>query len=554
MEMKIPFKTLRFADTPEQIWGLQMMRLIRRKNEVTMWSPVPRQFTQFKVSYAGVLTGLRGISPGRNLRIKPFVTGVGSNTNLPNRDRPWNMDGGFDMKYGVGSALVLDTTFRTDFSQVEADDQQVNLTRFSLFFPEKREFFLENQGAFRIGDQDSTGQSGGSTALSAPRHDLLPFFSRRIGLSEAGEPIPIVAGARLTGKQRGTTIGLLNIQTRGAAGDRGDNFTAVRLGRDIGQASAVSLFYLGRESTGPRGSNRIAGGEFHLNFRRTIDVNGFGMASTAPGANGFAGRAAINIAEQSYLASAAYTNVADGFRDDLGFVPRRNIGLFTWDASKNVRPKRTYRWIRQYAAGSAGEIFETSSHDTLLSRRVAVYTAEDFADGGTFRTDVNWEYERLTSPYEISRGVFVPPGEYRFRQIVPAVATSRSRTLAGTVKYTNGTFYSGTIDGVEGSVRIRASAHLAGSLDLSRSRVELPQGAFTSNVRRVRLDYSFTTHMFLNALVQYNSATGAWSTNVRYRFIYRPLSDFFVVWSETRAGGIRPQRSLSVKHTLQLSF
>jgi hypothetical protein len=189
IEQAIPFKQLRFPRTRDQIWGMNIFRLIRHSNEQTIWNPVPRQFNQFKMSYAGVLEGLRDIQPGRNIRVKPFVLGKASRTG-PGSRTSW--DGGVDVKVGLASNLVLDGTWRTDFSQVEVDAQQVNLTRFTQFFPEKREFFLENQGAFQIG-----GATNASTAFVSATNDLVPFFSRTIGLSDTGTPIPIVGGLRL---------------------------------------------------------------------------------------------------------------------------------------------------------------------------------------------------------------------------------------------------------------------------------------------------------------------------------------------------------------------
>jgi hypothetical protein len=565
MEMRIPFKTLRFRDVEEQVWGMNVFRLIRRKNEITLWSPVPRQFTQMKVSYAGRLTGIRGIRPGRNLRVKPFATGLASNVPRPDADRRWDADGGVDVKYGLGTALTLDLTYRTDFSQVEADEQQINLTRFSLFFPEKREFFLENQGAFRIGDQDASGQPGGFSASAniAQRRDLLPFFSRRIGLSEAGQPIPIVGGARLTGKQRSYSLGLLNIQTERFNGQAGDNFTAMRVARDVGVSSSIGGFYLGREAAGADGSNRVAshdfnrvaGGSVHLNFRRSIDVNGFVMRSASDGgATGLAGRAALNISENLYAAHLSYTNVSPGFRNDLGFTPRGDIGLTAWGLERRFRPKKTYRWVRTYAMGTVGEVFETSGHDGLLSRRLRVYTDEDFADGGSVRADLDWSYELLTAPFRVSRDIFIPPGEYRFRQISPSFTSDRSRSVSVTFKYTDGEYYSGTIRGAEGGIRVRMNEKLAGTVDYARNTVDLAEGRFDTDLARFRVDYSFTTHMFLNAFVQYTSASRSWLTNVRYRLIYRPLSDFYVVYNDTRTAGQQGQRTIAINHTILLSF
>jgi len=546
MEMRIPFKTLRFPEVEEQVWGMNVFRLMRRKNESTYWSPQPRQFSSFKPSYAGRLTGIRGVRPGQNLQVKPFSTGSFSNVRLPNLDRRWDGDGGIDAKYTVGTSLALDLTYRTDFSQVEVDEQQINLTRFSLFFPEKREFFLENQGAFRIGDQ-SAGRRG------AGRRDLLPFFSRRIGLSATGHPIPILGGARLTGRQGSYALGLLNMQTE-RFGDRpGENFTAARVGRSFGAAS-IAGFYLGREASGAAGFNRVAGGEVHLNFRRTIDVNGFLMGSASSGGvRGQAGRAAFSLLENRYSALLSYTNISPQFRNDVGFFPRGDIGLIAWDVARHIRPSRS-RWLRTVSAGTLGERFENSRHEGLLSRHVRGYLGLDFADGGVFDAAVDSNYERLVKPFEVSRGVVIPPGEYRFRQVIPSWTSNRSRAVSATLAYTGGEFYSGTIQGVSGGLRLRVDEHLAASADYGHNDVDLPEGRFTTELARFRVDFSFTTAMFLNAFVQYNSATRSWLTNVRYRVTYRPLSDFYVVYSDTRASGRPGERTIALKHTILLSF
>jgi hypothetical protein len=319
---------------------------------------------------------------------------------LPNLTRRGDADGGIDAKVGLGTSLTLDLTYRTDFSQVEVDAQQINLTRFSLFFPEKRELFLENQGAFRIGDLNSSGGSG--------RRDLLPFFSRRIGLSSAGQPIPVLAGARLTGRQGDFGMGLLNIQTEGFEGRPGDNFTAVRVTREFG-ASSIGGFYLGREASGEAGFNRVAGADVYLNFRQTIDINAFAMSSASSGGRrGRAARAAFNFSETKYSGALSYTNISPDFRDDLGFVPRGDIGLGAWGAARHFRPDRMRHVFRTISFGAQGERFESSRHEGLLSRRVRAYALQNFAGGGRFETDADWNYELLTEPFEVSEGVVIP--------------------------------------------------------------------------------------------------------------------------------------------------
>ena len=548
MEMKIPFKSLRFPETDEQVWGVNVFRLIRRRNEVTYWSPQPRQYGPHKPSYAGRLTGLRGVRPGRNLYVKPFYTGTASNLALPTINQRRDADGGLDVKYGVTPASVLDVTFRTDFSQVEVDEQQINLTRFSLFFPEKREFFLENQGAFRIGDLDSSGQS------SAARRDLLPFFSRRIGLSAEGQPVPIWGGVRLTGREGAYSLGLLNIQTGAFGGRSGENVTATRIARNYG-ASSIGGFYLGREGSGTTGFNRVGGGEVHVNFRQGIDFNGFAMGSASSGGlTGTAGRAAFNLSESGYSVQASYTNISPRFRDDLGFFPRGDIGLTTWDAARIVRPKGRGEWLRSYSFGTSGEVFENSGHDGLLSRHLRANAEQNLRDGTTFETNLDWNYELLTAPFEVSRDVFIPPGEYRFRQLTHAFSSNKSSRLSGTFGYTGGEFYSGDIRGLSGGFRLRVDEHLAASANYSKNDVTLPQTRFTTDLARFRVDFSFSTTMFLNAFVQYNSATRTWLTNVRYRLVYRPLSDLYLVFNNTNAAGRPDQRTIAIKHTILLSF
>ena len=546
MELKIPFKSLRFPTDEEQVWGINVFRLIRRNNEATYWSPQARQFNPYKPSSAGRLVGLQRIRPGRNLYVKPFWTAGGSTASIRNLNRQWDADLGADLKYGIGSSLALDLTFRTDFSQVEVDEQQINLTRFSLFFPEKREFFLENQGAFRISDQDSSGQ--GTTG----RRDLLPFFSRRIGLSATGDPVPIWGGARLTGRQGAYTVGLLNMQTEAFAGRPSENFTTARIARNFG-ASSIGGFYTGREGSGAAGFNRVAGGDLHLNYRRAIDVNGLVMGSATNGRNGSAVRGALAVNENLYSAQVSYTNITPAFRDDLGFFPRGDIGLAAWDASRIFRPKTGSR-LRSHEYGSSGEVFENSGHDGLQSRHLRAYTQQNLSDGGAFEADLDWNYERLTAPFEVSKGVVLPPGEYRFRQVLSTFSSNKSGRLSGSVGYTGGEFYTGDIRGGTGGVRLRVDEHLAASANYAYNDVSLPQGAFTTHLPRFRVDWSFSTRMFLNAFVQYNSATKTWLSNIRYRLIYRPLSDFYFVYNETRTAGRRDQRTIALKHTILLSF
>jgi hypothetical protein len=364
--------------------------------------------------------------------------------------------------------------------------------------------------------------------------------------------VPIWGGARLTGREGAYTVGLLNMQTEAVGGRASENFTTARIARNFG-ASSLGGFYTGREGGHATGFNRVAGGDLHLNFRRSIDVNALVMSSDTDGTKGSAARGALAMSGTRYSVQASYTNIAPAFRGDLGFFPRGDIGLTAWDASRIFRPRAGSR-IRSHEYGSSGEIFENSGHDGLQSRHLRAYTQQNLSDGGLFEADLDWNVERLTAPFEVSRGVVIRPGEYRFRQVLSTFSSNKSWRLAGSGGITAGEFYSGDLRGWTGGLRLRVNERLAASANYAYNDVVLPEGAFTTHLPRFRMDWSFSTRMFLNAFVQYNSATSTWLTNVRYRLIYRPLSDFYFVYNEQTAAGRPARRTIALKHTMLLSF
>ena len=551
VEMAIPFKSLRFfGGDGEQEWGLQIMRMIRHKNEITMWSPVPRQFTQFRNAYHGVLTGIRHADPGRDFWIKPFVIDS-VEKGFEDDGKGWSNepDGGLDLKYGLASSLTLDASWRTDFAQVEADAQQINLTRFSLFFPERREFFLENQGSFQVGDLGRGGEGGGDDPF------LLPFFSRRIGLRE-GQPVPILAGGRVTGKTGRYGVGLLNMQSREHEGIPGANHTAVRLTREIMQNSAVGAYYFGRESSDEDGYNRVAGADVRLNFRRTIDVDGYVLHSSSRTEEGdpWAGRGAFRWNADLYTTRFSYTHIGEGYRNDLGFTPRRDVGITTWEFERNLRPKSAERWVRQFTIGTEGSLYTETDFDRQLSRLIRIDFSTEFQDGGRFGIDYDRIFELLEEPFEIHENIAIPVGIYGFNQANISYNSDPSKWLSGRVGYKTGGFWDGDIRGWNGSVRVRTSEHLATEVSYQRNEVDLPEGGFNTDLAALRVDYSFTTTMFLNAFIQYNSVANGWLSNIRFNFIHRPLSDIFFVYNEIRTTDEPTERAFIVKFTYRIGF
>src|SRR5688572_4945886 len=408
VEIGVPFKTLRFPSGDVQEWGLQIQRIIRRRNEYATWSPVPRQFSHYSVSYAGRLTGITGVQSGSDLRITPFTTGQFTTGRAGTRGWDRDGDGGVDLKWGVTSSLLLDASYRTDFSQVEADEQQINLTRFSLFFPEKRQFFLESPASFQVG----------LGAVEAQRRDLVPFFTRRIGLSASGQPIPVIGGLRLTGRASDTGIGLLSMQTDEFDGDPGANFTAARIRRDLTSTAALGAFYFGRETTASRSFNRVTGVDLRLVPRPAIEIEAFAMRSETEGEAGdWAGRTSMVLDTNAHRARMGLTHIGDAFRHDLGFVRRRGIATLFGGYERLLRPANTGAFIREHSLGVEFDATGDDRYHQSLTRVGGLTYGLQFRDGATVNARVNTTYERLDAPFNVGPGLRIEAGEHAFDSV-----------------------------------------------------------------------------------------------------------------------------------------
>jgi Domain of unknown function (DUF5916)/Carbohydrate family 9 binding domain-like len=547
IEQAIPFKQLRFPRQADQEWGFNYFRLVRHSNEQATWTPVPRQFNQFKMSYAGVIDGISNVKPGRNIRIKPF--GLGTLTRL-NGTTGTSADGGIDAKIGIGTNLVFDATWRTDFSQVEVDTQQVNLTRYSLFFPEKREFFLENQGSFQIGGFTNTSNS------------FIPFFSRTIGLSDTGSPIPIVGGVRLTGRAGRNTIGILNMQTEeetraGRPSLPAANFTAVRVSRDFLRNSSAGVYVLAKE----RGdvSNRIVGGEVRLNLKRSLNIDGLFMVSdkTAVGTDA-AWRAGMTYDPGKTATSFSYTYLGDQFRDDLGFIPRLAVDILTASVMRRMRPEWSSKTVREWRATLPYTLYLRDGIG-IETQTIAPSITAEFHDASTAVLTFQHNEEYLSTPFRpqgMPPGYRIEPGRYLFELADLTYTGNNSKRIAPVAGVRGGGYFDGDRVGATGGARVRFNAHLATTASVSRDWIDAGGTSFGTTLASLRVDGAFSTRMFLSAFVQYNSTTKQVSSNIRYDFIHHPLSDLYVVYNDTRgtSGLLPPTRSLTVKVTHLLSF
>jgi hypothetical protein len=529
-EIGIPFATLRFPGEEIQSWGFNIMRNIARKNEQVFWAPIPRGYSLTRVSRAGTVTGLHSLSGGRDLRISPFVVGGGRwERDGSLRDRSTQGDVGVDLRYGLSASLNLDVTINTDFAQAEVDDEQVNLTRFALFLPEKRQFFLENSGQFNVGTLSSSDRMA----------DL--FFSRRIGLSDTGEPVPILAGARLTGRMGRNSLAALTVQTDEAFGNPGENFLVTRYSRDLWDRSRVGGIFINKAARGGEHWNRTAAADFSLAPHPSFIMNGFlaGTATAGEGGNGAGGHLRASWLDDRWNAYAEYTDLDDDFNAEAGFVPRTGIRTTKIHLERTPRPGRFGIRVLEpmynitYTSDQAGR---------LLSRRHHYMIGSRWDDGSTFIIWYNRYFERLDAPFALQPDVVVEPGDYTFGEWRLWYMSNRAARVYGSLSYSPQSFFDGDRTDVSGSLGVRLTPQLATEAGLTRNEVDLPSGDFTATVGSLRLDYAISPNMGIRTLTQYNSLTEQWSSNARFRYTYRPGSDLYLVYDNIRRDYLQGER------------
>ena len=564
-EIKIPFRTVKFRGGDPQAWGINFRRKLRRLNEDSYWSPVPRIYDIERVSLAGSVEGMQGLRPGKNIRVKPYALGS-ANTIPAGTDRDY--DFGFDVKYGVTSGLTWDFTVNTDFSQVEADEQQINLSRFNLFFPEKRDFFLENSGIFQFGASDRMGGGGGGGGRQNAAADMLLFHSRRIGLSENGDAIPILAGTRLTGRQGRYSVGVLNIQQReyeNAANviTPSTNFTALRVRRDILANSDIGAVFLNKDEDGAR-YNRVTGVDANFRFG-FLALNGYVAKTFSPqvsepgSGDDTAVRGSFNYQNRVWQFRGHFNSIGERFNDEMGFVPRQGVNNIlgyvgytyrpSWFSKINLRETRPHWQLDAY---------ERQNGLGLESRYMDFHWPFTFNDSTFIEIGVNPNAEEIRAPFTIntSRGVEVLPGRYDFNEYFVLYRGNTSAPISFEARYSNGEFYDGYRRGYTIGPAFRPNERLNASVNVQFNDIDLAGGSFVSKLVTSRVNYNFNTKMFVNALLQYNTDSRQWSSNLRFNIIHRPLSDFFLVYNERRdeRSGSLINRALVAKMTYLVAF
>ena len=531
-EFAIPFQTIRYPDRQSQTWGVNFQRTIRRRNETAYWSPVPRQFNLFRLSLAGQLSGIE--VPGfasRQLTLTPFVLGQASHSDVTQPpDTEFSGDVGMDAKFSLSPSLTLDLTTNTDFAQVEVDEQQINLDRFSLFFPEKRPFFLENAGAFTVGNAGS--------ARGIAQMDM--FFSRRIGIGPGGREIPILGGARLSGRVgNSVTVGLLNMQTRAVDGIApANNFSVARVRRDLPNRSNIGALFVNRQATGSQAGqddyNRSYAVDGNLGLGENGLISGFVARTETPGLDGreYAYSLSADYRSQAWRYTVGYTEVADNFNPEVGFLRRRGFrngggGLYYTYRPENflkvqeITPHMTYNSFWK---------FDGFQETAQLHLDFPI----EFNNSSLFHPTWNITTEGVIDAFEISDGVIVPPGTYDHHELQVAYDSNRGAPISLGLQTSFAGFFGGDRKTYGPSIRMRSGETLNASLSWTRNDIDLPGGSFVTNLTTGQVAYNFSPRVFVQSLIQYNDDADLWSANLRLGWLQQANTGVFVVYNDTR--------------------
>ncbi len=535
IEMAIPFKSMRYAPGLEQTWGVNLRRVVRWKNEWSYLAQVPRALTTFRgilqVSSAGTLTGLRAPADSRTVEIKPYaLSGISTDRTVqPIVTRDVDARIGGDLKYGVTQNLIADLTINTDFAQVEVDEQQVNLTRFNLFFPEKRDFFLEGAGTFAFAGRASAGLAAGSGETP------YLFFSRRIGLDGGGE-VPLLAGGRALGKAGRTTFAALNVQTGDEEPLKVDaaNFTVLRAKRDILRRSSLGGMYTHRSRTpGKVGDNDGFGVDGSFGFYQNLRFDGYLAGTRSDGVSGatLSYRGFMDYNADRYGVQVERLEVQPNFLPEVGFLRRtdfrRNFGLLRF----SPRPKGVPHVRRLSAQASLN--YTTNTADRLDTREQIGQFQTELTNSDVANVTYIDSFDRLVRPFAIAPGVRIPIGSYNFHTVQLSYTGGQQRKFSGAVVYEMGTFYSGNRRSIALNLaRVEVTPQLSIEPSFSINDVDLLEGAFTATVLRARTTYTMTPRMYVSGIVQYNSTSTSVGSNVRFRWEYQPGSELFVVYTD----------------------
>ena len=541
-EFSIPLSSLRFLPGENKTWGLNFQRNISKNSETSFWASLPLGFDIKRVSISGKLKGLDLKSP-KNLKIIPYTIGNASYQKLDNQtDVSVDLDAGFDIKYSLTPGLTLDLTYNTDFAQVEVDEQQVNLDRFNLFFPEKRAFFLENAGQFSVG-------SPGEVDL---------FFSRRIGIGDEGQVVPIKGGGRISGKIGQTNVGILNMVTDEISDQNiyENNFSVARVNHDFNNSrSSLGVVYVGKNEMGDSNKhyNNVYAIDGKLGLGKKADITGFFSKSDSPGidSSDHSFKLIANYNWDGWRINAGYTEVGEGFNPEVGFLMRSAFKKPEFIVFKQIRLKDfgPLLEVRPHIAHRSYFDFQ----DRLVSSWTHIDNHWVWPSGFEIHTGVNITSEGVFDAFKIS-DVEIPSGEYYHNELQLYIKSNPNTALSFTSRTVIGGYYGGDRFLFSNNIKYRIGNKFNSTLNLDYTKLNLENGDINALISGLRLSYSFSPKMYLQSLIQYNNVTNVTSVNTRFGMLQTANSGLFIVINFIKDSDwfdYINNRSISVKYSYQ---
>ncbi len=516
-EFAIPLRSLRFAAGNNQTWGINFQRNISKNSETAYWASLPIGFDMKRLSLAGKMHGLLLKNPG-NLKVMPYVlTQFVNDKSVDPNQTSTDFEAGIDVKYSITPGLTLDLSYNTDFAQVEVDDEQVNLDRFNLFFPEKRPFFLENAGQFTVG-------SPGEVDL---------FFSRRIGIGDDGDLVPIIGGARLSGKVGQTNIGLLSMFTDDVSDLSIDknSFNVARVNHDFSKSrSSLGAVFINRTGLGdtPDDYNHVFAADGKWGLGKKAQLTGFIAKSVTPGIDDkdLAFKLNANYNWDGWNLNAGYTEVGEGFNPEVGFLQRTAFRKPEFLIFKAWRPKNMGNLLELRPHVSYRSYWDFD--DELVTSFLHIDNHWEWKSGFEVHTGINFTTEGVQEAFELS-GVVVPVGTYHHKELQLIVMTNQNKAVSLSTSTYIGGYFGGDRIANSGTLKLRLGDKFNSSFSLNHNDIRLPNGNFTAIVSGARLSYSFTPRMFVQSLVQYNSISNITSVNARFGWLQNANNGLFVV-------------------------
>ena len=530
-EIAIPWNVLRYSQEQES-WGINFVRGIRRLGEFSGWSLWPRVFTPYRMDYAGILQNIEPPPPSTNLRVQPYLVmrdeRIGETEDLFDAVTP---EIGGDVKWAVTPNTVLDLTVNTDFAQADADRQVVNLSRFSVFFPERRAFFLENASLFRVG-----------SSIAA-----LPFFSRRIGLDTFGQPIPIDTGARLISRTGVRNIGALFVRQRSNNSNPVSHFGVARYSQNLGNSNRIGALATLRQDEGfdgrPAEFNTVGAIDGLFRLTQTLTLQGMASGSlTREGeGDGFASYVWLANRSNSGYLGHVQAFITENYNPGVGFVARRDLILTSPAGNLDLRPSWKPDYIRSFNPGFVSYVYHRLSDGAFQESWVTLTPLSiEFVNGAAINLSLEPNWQTLEAEdVEFFRplGVGLDPGEYSYIRYNAQLQSDLSRRYSGSVEVTTGPYFDGQLTNVSLAARLAPTPHMALSLDYELNRATslgIEGESVDSHLFGPELRLALNPRFQFNAFYQYNTLVDRARWNVRLSYEFSPLSYVFLVFNDNR--------------------